>query len=152
MTGWSAIPDGYYAVPDPADPQVMTYWRRRHTSTTDSLRSWPATAWYGPAVPRRSELPEDPAERQAFADAWSATRNAYHDQIVVAILTDTAAAAKRFADLRTACSQCGRRLRDAESKLYAVGPDCRALMDPVWLGRIRSAEVGRAHAEQLATP
>ncbi|MBV6697479.1 hypothetical protein KV557_10115 [Kitasatospora aureofaciens] len=144
------IPDGYYAVPCPNDPALMTYWRRTTTSTTNALTRWPAKAAYGPRPPRRSEMPDDRAEWKAILDAWSDRATAYHQRILTAVLADPAAAARRFADLRTKCSQCGRPLRDAESKLYAVGPDCRGAMDPAWLAQIRTAEVGRAHAALTA--
>lgn len=152
LTVLAQVPDGYYATPCPNDPTLMTYWRRITTSTTNALNRWPAKAAYGPRPLRRSEMPADRAEWGPIFDAWSDQARAYNQQVLNDIAANPAIAARRFADLRTKCSQCGRPLRDAESKLYAVGPDCRSLMDPDWLAQIRTAEVGRAHAEHLAAP
>jgi hypothetical protein len=146
VTDQTAIPAGYYAVPDPNNPDVITYWRR----TSTSLAAWPAKARYGPPLPRRSELPPPGPERDAFVKAWHATSRAYLDQIVAAITAEIVAAGKRFADFGIRCCQCGRALRDATSKTYGIGPDCRTGMDPAWLAHYLTPRVGRAHAEHLA--
>jgi hypothetical protein len=147
MTDWSTIPDGYFAVLDPTDPEVMTYWRRKGPN----FQSWPAKAWYGPTV-RRADLPGPGPEREAFVADWSARRRTYLGQIADAILADIPAAGRRFADFGIRCCQCGRALRDNTSKTYGIGPDCRADMDPVVLARYFTPQVGRAHAEALARP
>ncbi|MFD3844772.1 DUF6011 domain-containing protein [Streptomyces microflavus] len=144
------IPEGYYAVLDPADPTTVTYWRRVITARTDYLRPWPAKAWYGPPVPRRSDVPTERSARELFVATWSKTRRAYLDQVVAAIAAGPEAAARCFADLRSCCWSCGRPLHDETSRTLGIGPDCRRDMDPTLLARYCTPEVGRAHAAHLA--
>ncbi len=146
MTYWTDIPDGYYAIPDPNDPTLITYWRRKN----NTLKAWPAKAWYGPPVPRRSELPDAGPAREAFVQKWWASRRAYLDRIATAVLADPATAGKRFANFGIRCCQCGRTLRDATSTTYGIGPECRSGMDPALLARYLTPAVGRAHAKHLA--
>lgn len=146
----SPIPEGYYAVPDPDDPATMTYWRRAITPKASSLKAWPAKAWFGPAVPRRADVPEDRAERDRFAAAWTESRRVYMTKIIDAILSELDDARRRFSTFATRCWSCGRTLRDETSKTLGIGPECRADMDPAALARICVPAVGRAHVEQLA--
>jgi hypothetical protein len=151
-TSWpelDAIDDGYYAVRDPEDPATVTYWRRTRTATTNTLKPWPAKAWYGPAVPRRSDIPADRQARDRFVRAWSSTRRAYLDKIVAAIAARPEAAARRFADFSTRCCRCARYLTDAMSKTYGIGPECRSGIPADVLARYLTPQVGRAHAEHL---
>ncbi|MFC9604604.1 DUF6011 domain-containing protein [Streptomyces niveus] len=146
----SPIEEGYYAIPDPDDPDTMTYWRRAVTKKHNSLRAWPAKAWNGPPVPRRSEVPEDRDERDAFAAAWSESRRVYATKVIAAITADPDTARRRFSVLRVRCWSCGRKLRDAISKTYGIGPECRGGMDPATFARYCTPAVGRAHVEHLA--
>lgn len=144
------IREGYYAILDPAEPDTVSYWRRFVTKKRDGLHAWPAKSWYGPRIPLRRELPDDPRARQEFVAAWSQTRRDYLDRVVAAIAADVVAAGRRFADLSTRCCRCGRVLRDATSKTVAIGPECRSGLDPAVLAHYLTPQVGRAHAEQLS--
>jgi hypothetical protein len=144
------IPNGFYAVADPDDAATMTYWHRLRTTRTNGIRPWPASRRYGPPMLLRSDLPADPAEKDAFIAAWSARRLAYRSRIVSTIAADTMAAAHRFAVLETRCLLCGRPLKDPLSKVYGIGPDCREGMDPEGLAAYTTPEIGRAHVQQLA--
>lgn len=145
---WMAIPVGYYAILDPSDPQTMTYWRRVHTTRSDALNPWPAKAWYGPPMLRRCDVPMDnPQARDLVVDDWKNRRDAYLDEIITAILVDPVGAGRRFAELGTRCCQCGRALKDAESKVLGIGPECRRGMDPTTLARYATPQIGQAHAQ-----
>ena len=52
MMGWHHLPDGHYAVLDPDDPTVMTYWRKRRSR----FAPWPPKARYGPPTPPRGGI------------------------------------------------------------------------------------------------
>ncbi|MGW6391140.1 DUF6011 domain-containing protein [Streptomyces sp. NPDC055103] len=145
-----AVEDGYYAILDPDDPSTVTYWRRVRTPRVNSLRAWPARAAYGPPIPLRSQLPENPADRVEFVSAWSKKRRAYLEKVVAAIAAGPEVAARCFGDLLTRCWSCGRALRDETSKTLGIGPECRSGMDPASLARYCTPEVGKAHAEHLA--
>ncbi|MDH6189194.1 hypothetical protein EES44_24630 [Streptomyces sp. ADI96-15] len=145
-----AIEEGYYAVLDPADPGTVTYWRRTRTARTNALKPWPAKAWYGPATPRKADVPTERAARDLFVATWSRSRREYLDQVVAAIAAGPEAAARCFADLRFRCWSCGRALHDETSKTLGIGPECRSGMDPAVLARYCTPEVGRLHAEHLA--
>lgn len=145
-----AVPEGYYAVLDPHDVGTMTYWRRTSTAKTDSLRAWPAKAWYGPPVPRRAELPEVREERDVFVAAWQQARRTYLGRVVDSIAERPEVAARCFAALCIRCWSCGRPLYDDTSKVFGIGPDCRGGMDSAVLARYCTPAVGRAHAAFLA--
>lgn len=149
-TELETIPDGYYAVLDPDNPTTVSYWRRTTSGRNTGLKPWPAKAWYGPAVPLRKDVPQDPADRDRCVTAWRDDRRAYLGQVVAAITAGPEAAARCFAALSTRCWSCGRALHDATSKLYGIGPECRDGMDPAALARYCTPEVGRAHALFLA--
>ncbi|MFC8886852.1 DUF6011 domain-containing protein [Streptomyces cinereoruber] len=142
-----AIEPGYYAILDPDDDTRVTYWRRVRNNKVDSLRAWPPRAAYGPPSPSR--LPADPRARYEAAMKWSKKRREYLDRVVAAIGKAPEAAARCFADLQVRCWSCARALKDDKSKVLGIGPDCRSGMDPGFLARYSSPEVGRAHAEHL---
>ncbi|WP_284576678.1 DUF6011 domain-containing protein [Streptomyces sp. 2P-4] len=145
------IPEGYYAIPDPDDPATMTYWRRAISPKASVLKAWPAKAWNGPAVPRRADVPEDPADRAAFAAAWTESRRVYMTKVIDTILAELDDARRRFSTFAIRCWSCGRTLRDETSKTYGIGPECRSGMDPAALARFCVPAVGRIHVEHLAT-
>ncbi|MFD5788643.1 DUF6011 domain-containing protein [Streptomyces sp. NPDC127037] len=145
-----AIPEGYYAVLDPADPDRMSYWRRVHTPRQNALKAWPASAWYGPPTPRRKDVPTERIDREAFIGEWTKTRRAYLDQVVAAITASPETAAGCFARFCIRCWSCGRPLHDETSKTLGIGPECRGGMDPAALARYCTPEVARIHAEHLA--
>ncbi|MFF4388532.1 DUF6011 domain-containing protein [Streptomyces sp. NPDC001552] len=144
------VPVGYYAIYDPDDQTTVIYWRRILTDKSNGLKAWPSKAWYGPPLPRRSEIPTDRAERDAFAAAWRKTRQAYIDRVVAALAADPIAAGRRFAEFGIRCCICGRALRDALSKSYGIGPECRSGIPALTLARYLTPLVGQAHAVQLA--
>ncbi|MBT2453310.1 MULTISPECIES: DUF6011 domain-containing protein [unclassified Streptomyces] len=145
-----ALEDGYYAILDPDGAGTVTYWRRTRSARMNALRPWPAKAWYGPAVPRRADVPTEHAARELFVAQWSRSRRAYLDKVVADITLNPEAAARCFADLRVRCWSCGRALRDETSKTLGIGPECRSGMDPAVLARYSTPKVGKAHAEHLA--
>jgi hypothetical protein len=89
-------------------------------------------------------------ERQVVLLAWGGRRLAYLKRVAAAIAADVPAAGRRFAELHTRCCVCGRTLRDATSKTYGIGPDCRAGIPAEVLARYLTPQVGRAHAAHLA--
>jgi hypothetical protein len=139
------IPDGYYAVPDPDEPGAMTYWRARGGRT----QPWPAKAWYGPARPLRRDVPTDRDKRSAFISAWNLRYFAWHDRLLAALTADLDGARARFAVFQIRCCSCGRALRDAKSKTFGIGPECRRGESEAVLASVLTPLVAKAHAEAL---
>lgn len=138
-----ALPEGYYAVIDPVDSGLVTYWRVRG----DDVTAWPSKARYGPRLVR-SDVPEGLSgpDRQAWVWGWAETvYHPYHAEVRARIASDPTGAGARFASLMTRCCNCGRPLTDAESKVYGIGPECRRGLPAEWLDAMAHA-VGRAHA------
>jgi hypothetical protein len=146
----ACLPDGYYAVADPGDRAMVTYWRVAPSRYGRRLTAWPPRARYGPRL-LRSEVPpaSDREGRAAAIAAHSAAGRAWHAAVVQELARDVAAAAARFALLRTRCCCCGRPLTDPASKTYGIGPECRQGLPDVWLAAMADA-VRRAHGERLA--
>lgn len=142
------LPAGYYAVPDPDDPNVITYWRvtRPRGRGPTRLIPWPAGAHYGPPRPRRADAPQQADQLREYLFVYRDRLTRHRDQVTAAITANPAAAAKRFADLTTRCHSCGRPLTDPASKTYGLGPDCRAGIPPRILATYLTAAIGRAHA------
>jgi len=136
----------YFAVPDPTNPDQITYWR----NGPRGLKPWPPRAHYGPELLRR-DLPEG-LHGQACSDwiqTWVRNQLApWHAAIRAAIDTDPHGCALRFATLTTRCCCCGRTLTARDSRCYAIGPDCRRGLPPAVLEALVDA-VGRAHANHL---
>lgn len=139
------LDDGYYAIPDPREPAAMTYWRARRGSTT----AWPPRTLYGP-WPRRSDAPDDPDERKAFARRVADTYAAWLRQVRAELLADPDSARARFAALAVRCCVCCRTLTDPESKTSGVGPECRTRLTDGQRQAIREA-LRRAHATHART-
>lgn len=136
----------YFAVPDPADPARMTYWRR----SRGVLRPWPPRARYGPLLTRADVPAVEPARRE-FLLRWAAQVAApWRTAILAAVETDPLACAARFASFQTRCCCCGRVLRDSASKTYGAGPECRSGWPASALAAMVEA-VGRAHAAAADT-
>lgn len=133
----------YYAVPDPADPARMTYWRR----TGRGLRPIPANARYGPVL-LKHDVPADlrGQQRREWVYAWQRQHlYPWHATVHAAIDADPIGCAARYAALQARCAWCGRRLTDPDSKTYGIGPDCRQGWPPAELAALAQA-VARAHA------
>lgn len=143
------IPDGYYAVPDPDNPQTMTYWRYRNGSG----QRWPAKAWYGPPRLLKRDAPTDRDELNAWGRAWNERYFAWHDRVIAAIAAAPDECRARFAALATRCSWCARTLTDEKSKLLGYGPDCRRALqlDDGALAETVTPLIAAAHAGQQAT-
>lgn len=138
----------YYAVPDPTDPDLMTYWRERN----GTLTPWPGQAKYGPIL-YRSDVPKGltgPPQKQWAVNWYRDNRLPWLGKISAAIAADPDEAAARFAALKTRCCWCGKPLTDERSKTIGVGPDCRRTYPDELIARYIDA-VGRAHAQHLAT-
>lgn len=136
----------YFAVPDPDNAGQMTYWRR---TARGQLEAWPAKARYGPVL-YRSDVPPNlrGQERTEWINTWQREqRNPWHDAVRAAIEADPAGCAQRFAQLCTRCCACGRTLTDPASKVYGIGPECRAAVSDTFLADMASA-VGRSHAAE----
>jgi hypothetical protein len=153
---WEALPEGFYAVPDPrADVDEMTYWRRKDKGkpARPHFEPWPLQARYDPVLykkdgPDADELRRLTLARRDYVRAWYEVHaEPYRAAIVEAILEDPVAAGRRFADLKTRCCNCGRKLTDEKSKVYGIGPECRKGMSAEILANYYRPAVGRAHAE-----
>lgn len=119
---WRNLPDGYFAVLHPRDPDRMTYWwRRSGRNGRPEFLAWPLKT-----------------DVTALAGCTC--------QIVAAIAADPVAAGKRFAEFTTRCCMCGRRLRDAKSKASGIGPECRKTVPDRVVAQYLVPAVGRAHA------
>lgn len=118
------IPDGYYAVPDPRNPDVLTAWR----VAGGKIEPTPARAQYAPALWKR-DIPTGmtKAERKAWITNWFTTvERPWKRAIREAILADLDAAGMRYAKALIRCRDCGRMLTDQTSRDAGRGPDCRA--------------------------
>lgn len=135
----------YFAVPDPLDPDLITYWRR---SAEGQLRPWPPKAKYRPLYPRDVPAELSPVERRAFLDAYREQLLKAYVEIRNTIEADPDTAAARFAAFHSRCCNCGKALTDDQSKVYGIGPDCRDGMSPEVLAPF-VALIGRAHAKHL---
>ena len=138
------LPDGYYAVADPDQPEQITYWRSR----AGQLKPWPAKAHYGPVAYRR-DVPKDHAAKVAFIEAhWEKVR-AYNTRVLLAIGDDPAAAMARFAEFAVRCGRCGRTLTDDRSKVLGLGPECRQGVSETAMALNNTPTIGIAHAAVL---
>lgn len=148
----AAIPDGYYAVHDPADHGRVLYWRHTSTGRCAGLKPWPAKATYGPVLFTK-DIPEGLAggERAAWVRNWFATvRQPWDTAVREAIAADIEGAARRFAELCVRCCCCGRALGDTYSKVVGIGPECRRGAAAESLAAVLTPKVGSAHAAFLA--
>ncbi|MEV3995782.1 DUF6011 domain-containing protein [Streptomyces halstedii] len=141
----TTLPDGHYALLDPQDSEVMTYWRVR----SGRLMAWPAKAWHGPVRPLRSAAPKDRDERIAWMRKWHATYRAWLEQLHAALQRDPGTARRQFTDLTVRCCLCGRALRDDVSKVVGIGPDCRTGLSQEALADLFMPRVAAAHAAQV---
>lgn len=110
------LANGYYAVPDPDDPGVITCWRYNERRGRTTFGPWSKGASYGdPTRPSRRQYDRDSA--LAYV-RWSAEARA-------AIETDQNAARRLFAEITSHCGLCGREIHERDSILTGVGPECR---------------------------
>lgn len=136
----------YYAVPDPANPDQITYWRR---DKRGRIAAWPTNAKYGPILYKRDVPKGLPAERSQWVSDWFRTnRDPWQQTINHAIGSDPDLCQARFAVFTVRCCSCGRTLTDPKSKSCGIGPECRQGMPAETLGAM-AVLVGRVHAERL---
>ncbi|MGK5529346.1 DUF6011 domain-containing protein [Streptomyces sp. URMC 129] len=142
----TTLPPGYYAVPDPDRPDLMTYWR----ATGPRLAPWPTGAHHGPPPLLKRDRPADPDAADTWRRAWAKSYADWLGRVRKALAADPAGAQKRFADLAVRCFVCGRVLNDATSKLLGVGPDCRrsGQLDPAVLAQVTTPRIAAHHAQQ----
>src|SRR6478609_8713174 len=111
---------------DPANPEAVSYWRRS-ARRPDQFDPWPRGTRYGPRL-ERADIPAGlgSLEAQQWVREWYRTIGVpWHAAVEQAIQDDPGGCAARFARLTSRCCWCGRRLTDATSRVYGVGPDCR---------------------------
>jgi hypothetical protein len=144
------IPEGYYAIPDPHDPTIVSRW---HMTKPDRngrchLNPWPPKARYGPALAPRPDFPRDlsDADLRAAVDEWIRPVQEYRAAVEAAIEADIMGTGARFAAYATRCCFCGRALRDPKSRSYGVGPECGDGLGDEFMAAM-AARVGAAIAE-----
>lgn len=115
------IPAGYYAIPDPDNPERTTTWRVHPDGTRTP---WPRNARYGPVLYRR-DVPTDPEQRKATIRAYQELLTTWCRAVAEQLTADPDTAAMRFAVINIRCSRCARALRDETSKRLGIGPECR---------------------------
>jgi hypothetical protein len=143
------LPDGYYAVPDPDAPALMTLW---HVKDGKAKARPPKDMRYGPQA-RRADIPGRPGDDEyiAWMRKYFDTVNDWHGRVRAAIAVNPQAAMRAYAALTSHCCNCGRPLTGSTSKALGVGPDCRERM-PHELLMAYLAEVKRARSFPTATP
>lgn len=131
----SKLTTRYYAVPDP-DTGDMTFW---YLNKKGEIAAWPRKpkARYGPTL--WASLKREPgthdylvpeglsgSERNAWIKNFYQTVSwPWHAAIRAEIERDPEAAMARFAAIGYRCCICGKTLADEESRLSAIGPECR---------------------------
>jgi hypothetical protein len=139
----AALPDGYYAVPDPDAPALMTLW---HVKGGNPKARPPKGLRYGPQALRK-DIPGRPGEDEYIA--WMrnhfGTVADWHRRVREALAVNPQAAMRAYAALTNHCCNCGRPLTGGTSKALGVGPDCRERM-PHELLMAYLAEVKRARS------
>ncbi len=154
---WYALPEGYYAVPDPrAGAEEITYWYRGEKGRKRKrpvFEPWPARSRYVPVLTSWDEVPyaKGTDEARWYLRAWYEIMvDPYRAAIVEAIVADPAAAARRFAKWAVRCCVCGRKLTHETSKVVGIGPECgKGVPEEVLANRFRP-KVGELHAAHLA--
>lgn len=117
--GRMTLDDGYYAVPDPDDPAVITCWRWSNHGRRGGLRRWSGGAAYGESTrPSRGNPPRP--HSLAVKVAW----RDWFGEILAEVQADPAAARARFAKITGRCCVCSKKLTDPQSVALGIGPDC----------------------------
>lgn len=150
------LPEGHFAIRDPHDPRLVSYWRYRATRrrVQPVFGPWPAKARTGPrllAADVPAALKGD--ARRDWIRKWFADNAApYRAAVIAALEADPHAAAMRFAELTSRCCVCGRNLTEPLSKSCGIGPECRSGLGAAVLAQFYVPAVARAHAERLSAP
>jgi hypothetical protein len=145
----TALPDGYYAVPDPDAPALMTLW---HVKDGKTNARPPKGTRYGPQA-RRGDVPGRPGDDEyiAWMRKYFDAVTEWHGRVRAAIAANPQAAMRAYAALTNHCCNCGRFLRDGTSRAIGIGPDCRERM-PQDLMRAYLAEIDRARSLNATPP
>lgn len=117
------IPDGYYAVPDPDNADVLTLWR----VVNDNVKASPPKAKWGPALFTR-DVPKGlskPDRDEWVRDWFRCVRYPWDEAIRAAIAADPETAGALYAKTSIRCRNCNTPLTDESSKAAGRGPDCR---------------------------
>lgn len=137
----------YFAVPDP-DSGDMTYW---YQDKYNRLASWPPKkSHYGPRAPKCPEGVDQYDHLPVLRQWVDEVRHPWWNKVKAEIARDPDAASARFAQFSSRCCVCGKTLTDAASKVYGIGPECRAGFPPAVLEEF-ARWMGKAHTEWLAT-
>lgn len=137
------LPNGYYAIPDPMNPDTMTYWRIKD----GRARTWPSGAKYGPKFLRKDAPSKDDRDAYiAYIERCRAELGAWMLGVRAALTVEADDARARFAVLTTRCCICGRVLTDPATKVGGIGPECRVGIPDGVLAAIADS-VATAHAE-----
>jgi Family of unknown function (DUF6011) len=131
--------------------QVHYWYRVRKGADAGKIRAWPpGRTHFGRLY--RADIPDEKTCKETFGCTprewqdryWQDVRDAKQEALVE-IRKHPDEAAALFAALESTCCCCGRALTDERSKVYGIGPECRAGMDPDVLRQI-SAETAKVHA------
>lgn len=127
--GRSTRPE-YFAIPDPLDPAKASFWYRVPSGrSAGRIEPWPPRRSHWGHLPVK-DIPHDreaePDTYRAFVDAYFARVREARSAIRASIEDEPEIAAARFAAWSIRCCMCGKKLTDQRSKVYGVGPDCRA--------------------------
>lgn len=121
----------YFAVPDPLDPEKLSYWYRpKRGRKAGKLQPWPPRRndWGRLTLGALQGMPSYQREDfqvRFWAQVREARRSVNHQ-----IDTDPIGCAARFAAAQSICCCCGKGLTDERSKAYGIGPDCRSGIEP----------------------
>jgi hypothetical protein len=138
------LPDGYYAITDPFEPNRVTCWRQ----SEHGLAVWPAKARVGPmSKVGRVDQPRGSDERRRGVRALHEQQRDYFAAVRSCIADDLTGAGARFSTLNTRCCVCGMTFADPKARFDGIGPECGAkLPDEVLAGLAR--RVGELLAER----
>lgn len=148
----------YYAVWGHYDRTGQTklhYWYRVQRGRREgSIQPWPPQRSHFGVLYKR-DIPEEQACRDVFGCTPAEWARMYWDDVKAVraaamgeIAERPEEAAARFAVLQSTCCCCGKALTDERSKVYGIGPECRAGLTPDALKSI-SDHAARELAERL---
>jgi hypothetical protein len=139
------LPDGYYATPDPANAETVTFWQIEN----GRYYPHPRGAWYGPVPGADVDPDEDDYLEHRMQLGYSENRRMDWTRAVRdAVEADPLAARRCFVENSGRCTVCGRPLRSGRSRLLGLGDRCFDRM-PHEIRMAYLAEARRAQAECL---
>ncbi len=124
----------YFAVPDPLDPDRLSYWYRpKRGRDAGKILPWPLRRNRWGVLLRKDVLAQPVEQRDEYRIVhWKRVREA-RQEIADRIEKDPIGCAARFAAAQSICCCCGKGLTDERSKTYGIGPDCRSGINPAVL-------------------